>query len=161
MRNSAPPDVRKRLAPFPASWEPDSGDLLVDQLIASLVPTAGPPRPSPAPAPLSKDALPTVLPDLPYVESHPWLSHPMAARLRYELQSIDLVVDGEPEHEGPPEGESDGVEEVEGAGDLRARAEAIQAPLTELKAEILENLPRWTEQRNGQLATQAAMRKKP
>jgi hypothetical protein len=159
MRNTAPPNVRRRLAPFPRSWEPESGNFLLDQMVASLLPVKAPPAPTHAP--LSRDALPLVLHELPQIPSHPWLSLPLIARLQYELQSIDLFPNGDPEYEGAPDGELDGEDEETDALNLRARAEAVQAPLAELQAEILRNLPRWTEQRNERLATIAAMRKNP
>jgi hypothetical protein len=61
------------------------------------------------------------------------------------LEGIDLMGDEDSEHEIPLEGESDGGAEETEIADLRAGAEAVQAPLEKLRAETLVKLPGWTE----------------
>jgi hypothetical protein len=159
IRDSAPPDVRERLKPLDIPDELDPENQLADRLLSALMPVR-----SPIPEPFGEETvfpdLPITLHDVPYVESDPYLSHPFPDRLRFELESIDLL--GDSLEEEKTEEDHGGANEADmQLGTLKAKAARIQEGIDAIKDTILENHAEWEHERNDMLMTEAAFRKKP
>jgi hypothetical protein len=151
-------DIERLCAPIDMSWADQPPQTPWRQQVEALRALQVPPEPTDEGEPTLQDRLISVLvpaapPRPSSVESMPWLSHTFLEELELALRASGLC--GETTDDDAAGGETSESDQGNLAA-LLAKVNEVNRELAELREEILDHLPEWTEHRNMRLAVRAA-----